>query len=92
MVVVCLQYRLGVFGFIALEELKAEAGSTGNYGMMDQQEVFKWANVNVFAFGGSMKRLIAWGGWADGAVSACYHLVSPLSKGMVAGAPWGSSV
>ena len=38
------QYRLGVFGFLALEELREETsdGSTGNYGVLDQRGLLKW--------------------------------------------------
>ena len=81
------QYRLGVFGFLALEELREETsdGSTGNYGVLDQRGLLKWIPDNARAFGGSSTNIAIWGGWADGAVSACWHFVSRASRGMLAG-------
>ena len=81
-----MQYRLGVLGFLALEEFREEMISIGNYGMMDQRAALTWVQTNGRAFGGNADRSIVWGGWADGAVSACYHVVSPGSQSMVAGA------
>ena len=66
-VVVCLQYRLGVFGFLALQELMEEQRYTGNYGMMDQRAALSWVQTNGRSFGGNTARMTVWGGWADGA-------------------------
>jgi para-nitrobenzyl esterase len=51
-IVVTVNYRLDVFGFLAHPELAREAGSTGNYGLMDLAEALRWVNVNISAFGG----------------------------------------
>ena len=53
-IVVNFGYRLGVFGFLATEELAAEDpnGSTGNYGLMDQVKALEWVRDNIAAFGG----------------------------------------
>ena len=47
------QYRLGVFGFLALEELREEVTYTGNYGLVDQKALLVWMDDNDAAFGGS---------------------------------------
>ena len=54
-IVLGAQYRLGVFGFLALEELREEVTTqhTGNYGLQDQQGLLKWVGDNDGAFGGS---------------------------------------
>ena len=86
--IVGAQYRLGIFGFLALQELQEEAAPTrhtGNYGLLDEQGALKWVDDNGMAFGGS-KSLLIWGGWVDGAVSICYHLMSRASSGMFGGA------
>lgn len=53
-VVVTLNYRLGVFGFFAHPELSAESpeGLSGNYGLTDQMEALRWVRKNIAAFGG----------------------------------------
>ena len=70
--VVGAQYRLGVFGFLALEELQdAEVGSsstsTGNYGTLDQRAALSWLGNHANSFGGDPAHSFLWGGWADGA-------------------------
>lgn len=86
-VVVTLNYRLGVFGFLALPELKEESeeGSTGNYGHLDQVKALQWVQDNIAAFGGDPTKVTI-AGQSAGA-SSIYHLVnSPLTKGMIRGA------
>ena len=53
-IVVNMGYRLGVFGFLADEELMAESpnGTTGNYGLLDQIKALEWVRDNIAAFGG----------------------------------------
>ena len=52
-VLVTINYRLGVFGFLALPELASEQrGSSGNYGLMDMVAALNWVKKNIAAFGG----------------------------------------
>jgi len=52
-VLVTINYRLGVFGFLATADLAKEAnGSAGNYGMMDMVAALRWVNKNIKNFGG----------------------------------------
>ena len=84
-VVVSLNYRLGVFGFFALPALSAESehGSSGNYGIMDQAYALHWVKRNIAAFGGDPERVTIFGQSA-GAQSVLAHYVSPLSRGLFA--------
>ncbi|KAJ4438727.1 hypothetical protein ANN_14676, partial [Periplaneta americana] len=80
-VVVTLQYRLGVFGFINLPA----AGVSGNIGMKDQVMGLKWVQNNIASFGGDSTRVTIFGESAGGA-SVHYHLLSPMSEGLFHGA------
>lgn len=52
-VLVTINYRLGVFGFMALADLASEAnGTSGNYGMLDQVAALQWVHENIKNFGG----------------------------------------
>jgi para-nitrobenzyl esterase len=78
---VTLNYRLGLFGFMGLPQLTAEAGESGNYGFMDQQAALRWVQRNIAAFGGDPDR-VTLGGESSGAWSVCGHLVAPGSRGL----------
>lgn len=82
-IVVNLGYRLGVFGFLATEELAAEDpnGSTGNYGLMDQIKALEWVRDNIAAFGGDPENVTLAG---ESAGSACVSALctSPQAKGL----------
>ena len=82
-VVVSMNYRLGVFGFFALPALSAESknGVSGNYGIMDQTYALRWVQGNIAAFGGDPGRVTIFGQSA-GAQSVLVHYVSPLSRGL----------
>lgn len=82
-VIVSMNYRLGVLGFLATEELanESEDGSFGNYGMADQTAAMEWVQRNVAAFGGDPDNVTLFGESAGGA-SVCGHLASPLSEGL----------
>ncbi len=62
-IVVTINYRLGAFGFLALPSLSAEdpTGSSGNYGLQDQQFAFKWVKSNIQAFGGNPNLITIFG-------------------------------
>ena len=81
--VVNFGYRLGVFGFLATEELAAEDphGSTGNYGLMDQIKALEWVRDNVAAFGGDPDNVTI-AGESAGAACVTALCVSPEAKGL----------
>lgn len=83
MIVVNLGYRLGVFGYLADEGLKAESahGTTGNYGLLDQIKVLEWVRDNIAAFGGDPEN-ITLAGESAGAASVSAICTSPLAKGL----------
>eukprot|EP00727_Mastigamoeba_balamuthi_P011054 m51a1_g6571 hypothetical protein (541) ;mRNA; r:182206-184038 len=78
-VVVTVNYRLGPFGFLALDGLMNESGTTGNYGLLDQMEAMRWVSKNIKAFGGDPDRILLFGESA-GATSVISHVCSPVAK------------
>lgn len=70
-IIVTLNYRLGVLGFLASEEIMAynkshgEAG-VGNYGLWDQVEALRWIQKHIRAFGGDPSRVTLFGQSAGG--------------------------
>src|SRR5215467_4309467 len=82
-IVVTINYRLSAFGFLALPSLDAESpdGSSGDYGLMDQQAALRWVQNNAFAFGGSPGDVTIFGESAGGA-SVCANLASPTAFGL----------
>jgi len=82
-IVVSMNYRLGVFGFLALPDLAKESGhnSAGNYGLMDQMLALKWVHDNIAAFGGDPDNVTIFGESA-GSFSVSAQMASPLSKGL----------
>ncbi len=82
-VVVTLNYRLGVLGFLAHPALTAESPdhASGNYGLMDQQAALRWVQRNIARFGGDPRRVTIFGESAGG-LSVHSHLASPLSAGL----------
>jgi para-nitrobenzyl esterase len=80
-VVVTLNYRLGALGFLAHPALTAESGTSGNYGLQDQQAALRWVKRNIEAFGGDPGNVTIFGESA-GAVSVHAHLASPQSAGL----------
>ena len=82
-VVVSLNYRLGVFGFLAHPELTAESGrkASGNYGLLDQLAALRWVRDNVAAFGGDPGKVTIFGESA-GSLSVSALVASALGKGL----------
>jgi para-nitrobenzyl esterase len=77
-VVVTLNYRLGVLGFLAHPALD-DGGKAVNFGLLDQQLALKWVKDNIAAFGGDPGNVTIFGESAGG-LSVAAHLASPLSK------------
>ncbi|HEY0763592.1 MAG TPA: carboxylesterase/lipase family protein [Pyrinomonadaceae bacterium] len=86
-VVVTVNYRLGVFGFMAHPELTKESthGASGNYGFLDQNAALQWVQTNIANFGGDPKGVTI-AGESAGSISVSAHMASPLSKNLIAGA------
>lgn len=82
-VVVSLNYRVGLFGFLAHPRLSAESAQrvSGNYGLLDQMAGLRWVRENIAAFGGDPARITAFGVSA-GSASISLMLVSPLARGL----------
>jgi len=82
-VVVCLNYRVGIFGFLAHPMLSAESPwrTSGNYGLLDQIAALEWVRANIAAFGGDPERVTVFGESA-GAVSIAVLMTSPLVAGL----------
>lgn len=82
-VVVSMNYRLGVFGFLVHPELAKESGrnSAGNYGLLDQLLALHWVHDNIAAFGGDPGNVTIFGESA-GSFSVCAQMASPLAKGL----------
>lgn len=86
-ITVTLNYRLGVFGFLAHPELTKESpnNASGNYGLLDQNAALVWVKNNIAAFGGDPNKITI-AGESAGSISVSAQTVSPLSKNLIAGA------
>ncbi len=80
-VVVSVNYRLGVFGYLAHPALSAEGSPSGNQGLLDQRLALEWVRDNIAAFGGDPHNVTIFGESA-GARNVCFQVVSPGSKGL----------
>lgn len=82
-IVVTFNYRLGVFGFLALPGLAQESPThtSGNYGLLDQVAALKWVQRNIAAFGGDPSQVTVFG-QSSGSIAISALSVSPLAKGL----------
>ena len=82
-VLVVIEYRLGIFAFLAHPELTAESvhHSSGNYGILDQIAALKWVRENIARFGGDPHNVTVFGQSA-GAIDVLALMATPLSKGL----------
>ncbi len=94
-IVVSLNYRLGVLGFMAHPALDREGAPSGNFGLQDQIAALRWVRVNIAAFGGDPANVTIFGESA-GAHAVGILMASPRAKGLFAkaiaesGAFWDS--
>lgn len=85
-VIVTIQYRLGVLGWLANTALSAEqGGASGNYGLMDQQAALRWVQAEIGAFGGDRTRVTV-AGQSSGGTSVFALLSSSASVGLFSAA------
>jgi len=96
--VVSMNYRLGIFGFFSYPDLAKESGhdASGNYGLLDQLAALEWVRDNIAMFGGDPNNVTIFGESA-GSASVSALMASPLAKGLFcraigeSGAIFGSS-
>ncbi len=79
-ILVTINYRLGILGFFSHPELRAESPhhSAGNYGLLDQLAALQWVKDNIARFGGDPENVTLFGESA-GAIDAGVLMTSPLS-------------
>lgn len=82
-VVVSINYRLGVFGFLSLAGLTGESAhhASGNYGLLDQIAALKWVRRNINKFGGDPSNVTVFGA-SSGSLDICDLMASPLAAGL----------
>ncbi|MGA7155877.1 MAG: carboxylesterase family protein, partial [Acidobacteriaceae bacterium] len=86
-VVVSINYRLGIFGFYATPQLSAESPThrSGNYGQLDQLAALRWVQRNIARFGGDPHHVTV-AGQSSGGLDISNLIASPLSIGLIQGA------
>ena len=88
-IVVTINYRLGIFGWLAHPALRASASgpedASGNFATLDMIRALEWTRDNIAAFGGNPNRVTIFGESAGG-MNVYSLLVSPLAKGLFHGA------
>ena len=86
-ILVNINYRVGVFGFLAHPELSNEADyhASGNYALLDMIAALRWVQKNISAFGGDPNKVTI-AGQSAGAFGVNFLTASPLAKGLFHGA------
>jgi para-nitrobenzyl esterase len=82
LIVVTINYRLGVFGWLSLAGLDAEAANrfaSGNYGLLDMAAALRWLQENVEAFGGDRTN-VTLSGTSAGGIGVCALMATPLRE------------
>ena len=95
-VLVTINYRLSIFGFLVTADLAKEAnGVAGNYGLLDMVAALRWVNANIVQFGGDPDNVTIFGQSA-GSFAVSTLMASPVARGLFqkaigeSGAPFGS--
>jgi len=85
LLVVSINYRLGVLGYLAHPELSVESSLriSGNYGLLDQIAALEWVKKNIAAFGGDAANVTI-AGESAGGLSVMYLMASPPARGLFA--------
>jgi len=78
-VIVSMNYRLNIFGFLADD--RALGAHSGDYGLQDQQSALRWVQSNIAAFGGDPTTVTIFGESAGGS-SVCDQIASPAARGL----------
>ena len=86
-ITITVNYRLGIFGFLAHPELTAESPhhASGNYGLMDQTAALAWVSKNIASFGGDPSRVTI-AGESAGSISVFAQMATPLARNLFSGA------
>ncbi len=79
-VVVTINYRLGLFGFLSHPALNT-GPAWGNYGILDQQAALRWVRNNIRAFGGDPSN-VTLGGQSAGSQDTSANMISPFAAGL----------
>ncbi len=81
-IVVSINYRLGVFGFLDVPGLAGTPlTANGNYGLLDQEAALRWVHRNIASFGGNPAQVTI-AGESAGGWSVCALMTSPLARGL----------
>lgn len=81
LIIVSINYRLNLMGFLAHPALDREGHPFGNYALLDQQAALRWVRDNISRFGGDPGNVTI-GGQSAGGTSAGLQMISPLAKGL----------